>query len=153
MTLRPLLATLVLLGAAFASPQLLAQANCSATVEANDQMRYNVANIDIPRSCTNFTVTLRHVGRMPKAAMGHNLVVARTADIAGVDADGIRAGAAAGYLKANDARVIAHTSMIGGGESTTVQIPVARLTSGGPYSFFCTFPGHSVLMKGTITLK
>ncbi|TWI07219.1 azurin [Aerolutibacter ruishenii] len=143
---------LLLGGLAFA-PQAFAQSGCTATIDANDAMRYNVASLDIPRTCQTFTVTLKHVGKMPKAAMGHNIVIAKSSDMAGIDADGIKAGVANDYLKANDARVIAHSKLIGGGESTTVKIPVAKLAAGGPYSFFCSFPGHSTLMKGTINLR
>ena len=56
------------------------------------------------------------------------------------------------YIKPGDARVIAHSPLVGGGESTKVTFPVSKLGA-GPYSFFCSFPGHSTLMKGTITLK
>lgn len=143
----------LLLGALAFAPQAFAQSGCTASIDANDAMRYSVASLDIPRTCKTFTVTLKHVGKMPRAAMGHNIVIAKSSDMAGIDADGIKAGIANDYLKANDARVIAHSKLIGGGESTTVQIPVAKLTAGGPYSFFCSFPGHSTLMKGTINLR
>ncbi|MCL7713698.1 azurin [Stenotrophomonas mori] len=127
---------------------------CSVDLEGNDAMRYNLANIDVPKSCGNFTINLKHTGRMAANLMGHNVVVAKTADMAGIDADGIRAGLAADYIKAGDARVIAHSKVVGGGESTTLSVPVARLTAAGaPLSFFCSFPGHSALMKGSLTLK
>ena len=127
---------------------------CSVNVEGNDAMRYNVANIDVPKSCANFTINLKHAGKMAKNVMGHNVVVARTADMHGIDTDGIKAGLAADYVKAGDARVIAHSKVVGGGETTSVSVPVARLVAAGaPLSFFCSFPGHSALMKGTITLK
>lgn len=147
-------AGLLLLGSLFAAPHALAQsAQCKATIEGNDAMKYNVANLNIPRSCTSFSLTLKHVGKLPKAAMGHNVVIAKTSDISGIAADGLKAGLASDYLKAGDARIIAHSKLIGGGESTTFTIPVAKLASGGPYSFFCSFPGHSTMMKGTVTLK
>lgn len=141
-----LFASVLMLGA----PAAMA-ATCSADIEGNDMMKYNVANIDVSKSCTEFTINLKHVGKLPKAAMGHNVVIAATSDIKGVDTDGIKAGLASDYVKAGDERVIAHSKMIGGGESTSVTFPVAKL-DGGPYSFFCSFPGHSALMKGTITL-
>ena len=72
----------------------------------------------------------------------------------GIDTDGTKAGAAADYVKAGDARGIAHSKLVGGGETTRVSLPVARLVAAGaPLSFFCSFPGHSGLMKGTLTLK
>ena len=127
---------------------------CSVSLEGNDAMKYNLTNIDVPKSCANFIINLKHVGKLAKNIMGHNVVVAKTADIAAIDGDGIKAGLAADYLKADDIRVIAHSKVVGSGESTSVSIPVARLTAAAaPLSFFCSFPGHSVMMKGTITLK
>lgn len=128
--------------------------SCSVSLEGNDAMKYNLTNIDVPKTCSNFTINLSHTGRMAKNVMGHNVVIARTTDMAGIDADGIKAGLAADYLKAGDTRVLAHSKVVGGGESTSVSIPVASLNAAGaPLSFFCSFPGHSAMMKGTVTLK
>lgn len=129
-----------------------AAANCATQVEANDMMQYNVGSIAIPASCSAFRITLKHVGKLPVTAMGHDLVIARAADMQGIASDGMTAGAAANYLKPGDARVIAHTKLVGGGQSDTVTVPVAKLKSGGPFAFFCSFPGHSAVMKGTITV-
>ena len=129
-------------------------ATCSVNLEGSDAMKYNVANIDVSKSCKTFTINLKHTGKLARNVMGHNVVVAKSADMAGIDADGMKAGLAADYIKAADARVIAHSKVVGGGESTSVVIPVAKLSAtGAPLSFFCSFPGHSALMKGTITLK
>ncbi len=146
-----IVASTLALGAAGAAH---AADTCSANLEGNDAMRYNMANIDVPKSCATFTINLKHTGKMAKNVMGHNVVFAKTADMSGIDADGIKAGLAADYIKAGDARVIAHSKVVGGGESTTLSVPVAKLTAAGaPLSFFCSFPGHSALMKGTLTLK
>lgn len=134
-----------------ASPFAFA-ATCSVNLEGNDAMQYNLKNIDVSKSCKTFTINLKHTGKMAKNVMGHNVVVAKTSDMKGIDADGIKAGVAAGYLKAGDARVVGASKLVGGGESTSVSFPVSKLGA-GPYSFFCSFPGHSALMKGTITVK
>lgn len=135
----------------FATP---ASANaCAATVDSNDAMQFSTKALTIPKSCKAFTVTLKHSGKLPATAMGHNFVVTRTADLAGVAADGMKAGAAANYVKAGDARVVAASKVIGGGQSTTVSIPVGKLKAGEAYSFVCTFPGHSSIMRGTIAVK
>lgn len=128
-------------------------ANCATEIEGSDAMQYNVGSIVIPASCSEFKITLKHTGQMPVVAMGHNVVIAKAADIQGIDADGIAAGAAANYVKADDARVIAHTSLVGGGQSTSVSFAVDKLKDGGPYAFFCSFPGHSALMKGSISVE
>ena len=127
-------------------------ATCSVNLEGSDAMKYNLSNIDVSKSCKTFTINLKHTGKLARNVMGHNVVVAKTADMHGIDADGIKAGAAADYIKPDDARVIAHSKVIGGGETTSVKIPVAKLGA-GPYSFFCSFPGHAALMKGTLTVK
>lgn len=128
-------------------------AECAITVEGNDAMQFNTKAIEIPAACKDFTVTLKHVGKLPKASMGHNWVLSKTADETAITAEAIKAGAAADYLKADDARIIAHTKLIGGGESDSVTFPVSKLTAGEAYSFFCSFPGHAALMKGTVTVK
>jgi azurin len=126
--------------------------DCATEIDGTDAMQFNVGSITVPASCTRFTITLKHTGQMPVAAMGHNVVIAKAADMQGVTADGMGAGAAAGYLKPGDTRVIAHTELVGGGQSTTVSFPVASIQGAGPYEFFCSFPGHSTVMKGSIAV-
>ncbi len=127
-------------------------ANCEVVVESNDQMKFNTDHIAISRQCAEFTVVLKHVGSMPKAAMGHNLVISKTADLPGVVADGIQAGADADFVKAGDERIVAHTKLIGGGEEARVSFAPSKLSGSDEYSFFCSFPGHESLMKGKVTL-
>lgn len=124
--------------------------NCSTTIEGNDRMQYNVDSIAIPADCSEFTINLNHVGQLPVAAMGHNVVVTATADYAGVAADGLTAGAESDYVPAGDDRVIAATEMVGGGESTSVTFSTSSLDAGGEYTFFCSFPGHSGIMRGKV---
>lgn len=126
-------------------------ADCATTIEANDAMQYNADSISIPASCSKFTVNLKHVGNLAVNVMGHNLVVAKEADMAGINADGM--AVAPEHLKDGDARVIAHTKMIGGGESASVTFDVAKVKDGGPYKFFCSFPGHAARMQGSLQVQ
>lgn len=128
-------------------------ADCTARVASNDAMQFDTKSLAVPASCKTFTVTLTHLGKLPKATMGHNLVIVRSADLAAVAADGISAGVANDYLKPGDARILAYTKLIGGGESTSLALSVAQLKTGTDYAFFCSFPGHSSLMKGTVKLE
>ncbi|KGM51551.1 azurin [Lysobacter concretionis Ko07 = DSM 16239] len=147
------LSAVALLGVAgmFALPAMAA--NCAATVDSNDAMQFTTKSLQVPASCKEFKVTLKHVGQLPKTVMGHNFVLGKTADVAGINADGMKAGADANYVKAGDPRVIAASKLIGGGESTTVTIPVAKLKAGEDYTYFCSFPGHAGIMKGSLTLS
>ena len=92
-----------------------------------------------------------HVGSLAANVMGHNIVIAREADMGGINADGI--AVAPEHLKPGDARVIAHTRMIGGGESASVTFDVAKVKEGGPYKYFCSFPGHAALMQGNLQVQ
>lgn len=133
-----------------ATPALAAE--CKATVESTDAMQFTTKTLSVPASCKQFTITLKHIGKLPRKVMGHNLVLGKTADLGAINADGMKAGLASQYVKPGDSRVIAASKLIGGGESTTVNIPVGKLKAGESYSYFCSFPGHSALMKGTLSL-
>ena len=149
--MKKILMTLALCAAGALSAPAMA-AGCETVVESNDAMQFNVKNIDVPKSCKKFSVTLKHVGKMPKTAMGHNIAISTAADMQAAITDGMAAGAAADYVKAGDARVLAHSKIIGGGETTKMDIDVTKLKAGTDYVFFCSFPGHSALMKGTLKL-
>ena len=142
--------TVMLLAALLAGPVLAA--TCDVEIESNDAMQFNKNSVAVPANCKQFTVKLKHVGKLPKAAMGHNWVLTKAADAQGVATDGIPAGLDKAYVKAGDTRVIAHTKVIGGGESDAVSVDVAKLKAGESYAWFCSFPGHSAIMKGTLTL-
>lgn len=127
--------------------------SCSTTIESDDAYRFMPNSIDIPLSCKTFTVTLKHTGRLPKLAMGHNWVLAKVNDLDGVSRTGMLAGAENQYVDPKDARVLAHTGVVGGGESTSVTFDVAKLSPSERYGFVCTFAGHSPMMRGVIVLK
>ena len=135
-----------------ASGQLLA-AECKITVDSTDQMSFNTKEITIDKSCKKFTVELTHSGSLAKNVMGHNWVLTSAADMQPVATDGMAAGIEKNYLKEDDARIIAHTKIIGAGEKDSVTFDVSKLKAGTDYAFFCSFPGHISMMKGTVVVK
>ncbi|WP_248917641.1 azurin [Pseudomonas entomophila] len=128
-------------------------AECSVTVDSTDQMSFNTKEIVIDKSCKKFTVNLEHSGNLPKNVMGHNIVISKTTDMQPIATDGLSAGIDKSYLKEGDERVIAHTKIIGAGEKDSVTFDVSKLAAGTEYSFFCSFPGHISMMKGTVVVK
>ena len=147
--LQRILITLVLsLASGFAMAQ-----DCATGIESDDALRFSSEKIEIPSACKNFTVTLKHTGRLPKLAMGHNWVLAKLSDLDGVARTGMLAGADHSYVDPKDTRVLAYTGVVGGGESTSVTFDTAKLIPGERYGFVCTFAGHSPLMRGVIILK
>lgn len=141
---------IMLLTMLFAGQAMAAQ--CDLEIESNDAMQFNKTSIAVPASCKQFTVKLKHVGKLAKAMMGHNWVLSKTSDMQAVVTDGISAGLDKDYVKPGDARVIAHTKVIGGGEADSVTFATSKLKAGEAYTFFCSFPGHAAIMKGTLTL-
>lgn len=128
---------------AFAAPKV-----CKVEIIGTDAMQFDKKEIVIAPDCTDVEVTIKHSGKLPVNAMGHNWVLTKTADVAPVATDGIGAGVAKNYVKDGDPRVIAHTKLVGGGQSDKVTFPTSKLKKGEAYTFFCSFPGHSSIMKG-----
>lgn len=153
--MRNALLTAVVLGVAqalfFVSPAQAADKVCKLEIAGNDLMQYDKKELKVPGDCTQVELTLRHAGKLPAQAMGHNWVLVRTADANAVATAGMAAGAKSDYVPAGDRRVIAHTKVLGGGQSQTIKIPASALKQGEAYTYVCTFPGHSSLMKGKLT--
>ena len=79
------------------------------------------------------------------AVNSHNLVIVQSKTKDAVAAEGITAGPANDWVPPSDNRVIAHTSLVGPGETGEVRFPAPQP---GFYQFVCTFPGHSSTMFG-----
>lgn len=142
--------SILLLGLVAAAGHAQAAGNCTVSLKGDDAMRFDLKEATVSAACPSITIELDHTGKLPAAAMGHNVVVTATSDVDGVNRDGIRAGVANHYVNKDDPRVIAATTLIGGGEKTKVTFPGKTLTAGGDYTFFCSFPGHAMLMKGKL---
>lgn len=119
-------------------------------IEGNDQMQFNKKEFRVKAGQT-VRLTLKHVGNMDKAVMGHNWVLLTQGT------DIMEFGQAAASAQDNDYipadmedQVIVHTKMIGGGESTTIEF---EAPAAGTYDFICSFPGHVALMKGKFIVQ
>ena len=132
-----------------ASGAFAADKVCKVDISSTDQMTFDKKENAVAADCTSVEVTLKHVGKAPVQQMGHNWVLTKTADAQPVANDGLSAGVPNDHIKKGDARVIAHTKLIGGGQTTSVTFPTSALKKGEAYTFFCSFPGHIALMKGT----
>jgi azurin len=136
---------------AFSGPALAQE--CAATISANDQIQYVEKELRVSRSCTTFSLTLKHVGTLAANVMGHNWVLTATPDFMPVATAGMTAGAANNYVPPGDARVLVSTKVIGGGEQTTISFDASKLEAGGDYTYFCSFPGHYALMSGKLIVE
>lgn len=127
--------------------------DCSVDISGDDAMKYDKDVIVVDKGCKEFSVNLVHSGKLAKDVMGHNWVLSKADDVQGAATDGMQAGLAANYIKPGDERVIAFTEIIGGGEKTSVTFAVDKLDPKTVYTFFCSFPGHWSVMRGTLSVK
>lgn len=120
------------------------------TIKGGDDMKFDLSTIKASAG-QKVKLTLVHSGKLPKASMGHNLVILKN----GVNATDFSSKALAAkdndYIPAgSDGDIVAHTKLIGGGESDTIEFTAPAR---GAYDFICTFPGHSALMKGKLIVQ
>lgn len=149
-----MLKKLVSTGVLFCLVSSLAHAaECNIAVDATAGMAFSVKEITIDKKCKEVNLAFKNLGNLPKAAMGHNVVITKKADMQAVLTDGNAAGLSNNYLKPNDDRVIAHTSILGGGESASIKIKTDKLNSKENYTFFCSFPGHAAVMNGIVKVN
>lgn len=116
---------------------------------SNDQMQYDKTELRVPANST-VKLTLKHNGKMPKEAMGHNFVLLQKGtDVAAFAMKAIEAGVEKEHIPAGKS-VIANTKLIGGGESTTISFDAPAK---GTYDYICSFPGHYGIMKGKFIVE
>lgn len=141
--MRNIILTVVL--ALFAMP-LFAK---DVVVNSDDAMKFDVSEIKV-KAGEEIKLTLNHTGKLAKDVMGHNFVVlAQGTDVQAFANAAIQAKANDYIPEGNDS-VLAHTKVIGGGESDTITF---TLKEKGTYEFICSFPGHSFMMKGVIIVE
>ncbi|TLU99052.1 azurin [Dyadobacter luticola] len=120
------------------------------TIKGSDAMQFDLKEIKV-KAGQKVKLTLTHSGKLAKTAMGHNWVLLKP----GVDIAAFGSKAAAAreteYIpKSEEANIIAHTKLVGGGESDTVEFTAPAK---GTYTFICSFPGHYALMKGSFIVE
>lgn len=147
-TMRYLLSIITILTLAFSS-SVLAQDKVEITIEGNDKMQFNLNEIKVEAGQT-VVLTLKHVGKLPKAAMGHNWVLLTQGTE--INKFGAAASKFAGndYIPEDTDQVIAHTELVGGGQQTTIEF---KAPEKGTYDFICSFPGHYAMMKGKFIVE
>ena len=136
----------------FVLPSMAMGEECSLVVNSNDGMRFDTNRIVVPSSCKKFTVHLYHLGKRPAKIMGHNWVLSKKSDAFNIYRQG-RGYPDNGFTPPGDARVIAQSEMIGGGEKASVSFLVAELSKNEKYAFFCSFPGHMNSMLGSLVVE
>lgn len=117
-------------------------------------MRFDVTAFEVTPG-QKVSVTLKNVGTTPKFSMGHNFILLdRTVNTGNVMAflDKASTEAAHDYVPPDSKAVLAHTKLLGPGESDTVTFNAPYVP--GEYLYLCSFPGHYTQgTKGFMTVK
>ena len=125
---------------------------CSVSIDADDMVQFSTHVLRVDAGCPEVQLTLRHVGEMEAHVLGHDWVLARSADVGALTSAGLAAGFDKGYLPPGDPRIIAATRIVGGGQSATITFSTDKLQPGVDYAYFCSYPGHAGLMRGRLLL-
>lgn len=126
---------------------------CQVIMRVDDSLRFKPATIEVPATCGEFKVVLRHVGRLPKVASPRNWVLVKASDADAVARAGGAAGPEHDYVKPGDARVLAKSLVIGRDEMTKIEVPVDLLEPGETYTYLSTIPGFSPALRGSLTVQ
>jgi azurin len=116
-------------------------------------MQFDIKNFDVTAG-NKVKIIFKNTGKLPKIAMGHNLVLLKkgvTAIAFGQKALGAGANAVNPLPDSLKGDVIANTKLLGPGEEEIVSFTAP--TEKGAYEYVCTFPGHFAMMRGTMTVK
>jgi azurin len=118
-------------------------------ITGNDQMRFSANRIEV-KAGQKVKIELKNAGSLPKEVMGHNLIVLKPgSDVTAFAAKGMNAKAT-DYIPADAPEMIAHTKLLGPGESQQIEFD---LPGAGTYPFLCNFPGHVALMNGQLVVQ
>lgn len=117
---------------------------------ATDAMTFGSNEIKVKAGQT-VQLELRHTGKLPEAVMGHNFVLlAQGTDFNAFSVAAMNAKDT-GYIPEDQKdKVLAHTKIIGGGASDSIEFAAP---AAGTYDFLCTFPGHAAMMKGKFIVE
>lgn len=114
-----------------------------------NEMRYEQTAFTV-QAGQEVTIVFENVATTP--AMVHNVVILNddsdeTVNRVGMAA--LEAGEANEYIP-DDPAILAHTPLAQPGE--TVRVTFTAPSEPGTYRYICTFPGHYMMMQGTMTV-
>jgi len=122
-------------------------------ITGNDAMQFDLKRMEASPG-EKIKVTFKNIGSIPKIAMGHNWVLLKKDTDALAFGQKVLAsgGSATNALpKSLLGEVIAHTDVLGPGESESVTFQTP--SEPGDYEYVCTFPGHFAMMRGVLLVK
>lgn len=118
------------------------------SLKGTDDMKFDKTEFTV-KAREEVTLNFTNAGVLPLETMGHNVVVLeKKADVQKFATASAKAKETNYISDLYITDIIAQTKLLGPGESETIKF---TLKEPGEYTFICTFPGHWIAMKGTIT--
>ncbi|MFQ3180682.1 MAG: azurin [Polaribacter sp.] len=115
----------------------------------NDRMKFNLKKITV-KAGQKIRLTLSHVGQLNKRIMGHNVVFLNKGTKLSTFASKASAAKDNDFIPEETTAVLAHTKMLGGGETTTIEFIAPEP---GVYDYICSFPAHYAMMRGKLIVQ
>ena len=123
-------------------------------LHVDDKIKFDVTAFEVTRG-QKVSVTFKNVGNTPKFSMGHNFVVVDKSineQNVGKFLDAASTEASHDYVPPNAKEVLAHSKLLGPGETDVVTFTAPFVP--GTYLYLCSFPGHFTQgAKGMMTVK
>ena len=122
------------------------------TITGNDTMQFDKREFTV-KSGEKVEIEFKNIGKLPKIAMGHNLVILKKGISSlkfGQKAMAMGANATNPLPEGSMSDVIAATKLLGPGETETITFTAP---DPGDYQFVCSFPGHFAAMRGIMVVK
>ena len=123
------------------------------TITGNDTMQFDVKEFTV-QAGAKVELTFKNIGKLPKLAMGHNLVILKEGVSPlkfGQKIMGMGANPTNPLPKESLEEVIAATKLLGPGESEKLTFTAPKQE--GLYQFLCSFPGHYAIMRGVMVVE
>jgi len=121
-------------------------------ITGNDTMQFEKREFTV-KSGEKVELEFKNIGKLPKIAMGHNLVILKQGISSlkfGQKVMSLGASATNVLPEGSMEDVIAATKLLGPGESETILFTAPEP---GDYQFVCSFPGHFAMMRGIMVVK
>ena len=120
------------------------------SIDGTDTMMYSKNSFEI-KSGQKLKLTFKNIGKLPKVAMGHNIVILKNSvDLVKFCSEAVKFPTNEYFPKGREKDVIGRTKLLGPGEEDTIYFMAPEP---GTYEYVCTFPGHFALMKGKMIVK
>ena len=122
------------------------------TITGNDTMQFDKREFTV-KSGEKVELEFKNIGKLPKIAMGHNLVILKKGISSlkfGQKVMSLGASATNALPEGSMEDVIAATKLLGPGENETLTFTAPEP---GDYQFVCSFPGHFAMMRGIMVVK